>query len=130
MTKEFVFNQNPKIPLTFDIGKSIANNAINSFFKQVTDNFSDKLSIVIKTNLVQFGYLFDSEEEFLTFCQDRITQVQLDTTLDVYYFYLDFKDLENLGTYIGSYSNKLTFEGNTVQMNIEFNNQKLVKIDS
>lgn len=82
---------------------------INDFHRKVMSEWEEKLKAYLKENLKQFGYEFESDNEFLEFCKRRVNRLCFEDKPNYYEFYLDYVNEENTGKFIGCCSDKVEF---------------------
>lgn len=82
---------------------------INGKFR---NEFDEKLKNQIKDNLAKFyHHTFESDDEFFAFAKSRLTRIE-DVEEKRCFFFLDYRDDENRGLMVLSYSTKTTFSWN------------------
>lgn len=84
----------------------IQKNAISNLQKEQ----SGALEKLVKKRLGVIGHTFNSQEEFYSFCSNRIHRVGFGGEPFRYEIYLDFIDENNRGTLLASYSAKINIE--------------------
>jgi hypothetical protein len=99
---------------------SFHNEIMGNFYNETRKSFEEHLKFYLIKNLKNLGYDFNSEEQFLDFCKNRIQRISFLEEPNEYQFYLDYKNEINKGTFIGSYSDEkiIKQEGSTITATI------------
>ena len=105
---------------TFDDLLSMSQQVINDMYKKVYHEWEAKLKAYLLKNLEELGYVFETEPEFFEFCKNRIHRISFEEKPNEYEFYLDYIDIDNIGTFIGGCCDKIDFKmnDNTVTVTI------------
>lgn len=93
---------------------------IRDLQKKAVDEWEIKLKSFLKENLKEFGYEFDSDADFVSFCKTRITLLDFVGGTNYHELYLDYINEENKGEFICSYADdyEMTMDGHTVTATI------------
>ena len=83
--------------------QDLQNSILNSLMKKHNERLTD----AIKNSLIQLGYSFTSEDEFLDFCKNRVHLVREFETESLY---LDYKDEFNRGIILAKYPTKMEWK--------------------
>ena len=77
--------------------------------RKFSNEFSEKVKNQIKDNLAKFyHHTFESDDEFFAFAKERLTRIE-DVEEKRCFFFLDYRDDENRGLMVLSYSTKTEF---------------------
>jgi len=89
---------------------------MDEFYRKIWSEFEEKLKRYLKDNLLEFGFEFQNDNDFIEFIQSRVNRIWFEDKPCYYEFYLDFINAENKGKFIGSYSDAIEIvnEGNRI----------------
>jgi hypothetical protein len=81
---------------------------IGNIISRVRNEFYDKLKTDIIKKLNQLNYYFNNDDDFLEFVKNRITRIE--SAKNLYYFYLDYNNIDHTGTILTSYKESVEIE--------------------
>lgn len=64
----------------------------------------------VKLNLERLGFTFATQEQFLDFIGTRLTKINFSDVPDTHQIWLDYVDNDNPGTFITSYSTRVSID--------------------
>ena len=93
---------------------------VQTCIEEVSKKHSDILSQYIRKNLEDFGFFFESQNDFLDFAKNRITRISFSENMYHFEYYLDYTSETDKGILIGiSNGNvKWTYEPNRITVTV------------
>lgn len=87
--------------------ESLVDHILQKNIEEISKKHSATLSQYIRSNLQDFGFFFESENEFLDFVRDRITRISFSENVYHFEYYLDYVSEANRGVLIGVSNGKV-----------------------
>ncbi|GEM_PF-5070757 len=85
------------------------NDLLSEINRKAVNEFHEKIESEVRKNLAKFyHYTFESDDEFFVFAKERLTKIE-DIEEQRCFFFLDYRDDENRGLIVLSYSTKTEF---------------------
>jgi hypothetical protein len=90
-------------------GISLQKSIVEHAHQTIIAEFDKKLANYIRTSLADKSFLFETDDEFYIFIKERLRRVTNESDNNLHKLYLDYVSDEEPGTYIGQYSDKISF---------------------
>lgn len=88
---------------------SMIQQQMQDHLNKLRKDFDNHLKAYLIRNLQHIGYTFANDNEFIEFVKNRVYRISTESRPNYYELRLDFVDKDNMGTYIGCYSDEINF---------------------